>query len=102
MAPKIEEESRKVFDCFKAEATSNDVLSFYLFNTQYPNFRESLLVKRATSFHEERERQKYMDSIIPETAHKNILKSFIGMMGSENAKTVGELEKQTRDEYRTL
>ena len=36
---KLDVEARRVFDGFKAEATANEVLLFYLFNHNYPEFR---------------------------------------------------------------
>jgi hypothetical protein len=32
LGPRLEQEAKKVFDSFKAEATSNDVLHYYIFN----------------------------------------------------------------------
>jgi hypothetical protein len=43
---RMEVEGRKVFDGFKAEATGNDVLFYYLFNVHHPELRTSALVHK--------------------------------------------------------
>lgn len=66
LAPRLEEESRKVFDGFKAEATANDVLHYYMLNLHHPEVRNAAITQRLMTFHEDRDRSRYLDALFPD------------------------------------
>ena len=46
LAPRLENESRRVFDGFKAEVTGTEVLHYYLMNIYYPEIRFAPITRR--------------------------------------------------------
>ena len=38
---RLDQEAARIFEAFKAEASTNDVLNFYIFNLWYPEARNS-------------------------------------------------------------
>jgi hypothetical protein len=52
LAPRLSQEARKVFDAFKAETTSDEVLHYYLFNQQHPEMRSAAITQRILNFNE--------------------------------------------------
>lgn len=101
---KLDVEARRVFDGFKAEATANDVLLFYLFNHNYPEFRTKGIAQKLLNYNEKRDKQAYQDALFPDQSHNYQLRNFIAQIGSINSEaiTVAELEANTKAQYESL
>jgi len=101
LQPRLEQESRKVFDAFKAEATANDVLHYYMMNTRYPEMRTLPFFERLQNYQEERDKVQYLEAMHPDLSRNFALKNMIAKMGSDfsQVNSAADLEKATRQEY---
>lgn len=99
----LEREAVRVFDSFKAEATSNEVMLYYMFNHEYPHARLSPIMRKLTTFNEERDRDQYISAIFPDLSDSYAVKAYTSMMGhgtpTDNAAL---LEDATRRQYQEL
>ena len=62
---RVDQEAGRVFEAFKAEASTNDVLNFYIFNLWYPEARNSSITQRMQEFVEDRDKEKYFEALFP-------------------------------------
>jgi hypothetical protein len=62
---RLDQEASRVFEAFKAEASTNAVLNFYIYNLWYPEARNSPIVHRMQNFVEERDKEKYLEGLFP-------------------------------------
>ena len=100
---RLEEEARKVFDAFKSESTGDDVLHYYIFSLWYPEARQMNTFRRMQSFHEERDKLGYLESLFPDKSRNYAMRNYISLMGQDvQATTPQELESATRSAYANL
>ncbi len=83
---RLDQESARVFEAFKAEASTNDVLHFYIFNLWYPEARSSTATQRVLNFVEERDRERYFEAVFPHQSKAFAIKRHISMLGQSNTK----------------
>jgi hypothetical protein len=81
---RLEQESAKVFQAFKAEGTTNDVLHYYLFNLWYPEARHHSVTQRMLHFNENRDREMYFESVFPDQSRAYAYKRYVSMLGQDN------------------
>jgi hypothetical protein len=62
---RLDQEASRLFEAFKAEASTNEVLNFYIYNLWYPEARNSPIVQRMQNFVEERDKEKYLEGLFP-------------------------------------
>lgn len=88
----------------RTEATANNVLLYYTFNQQYPEFRFAHITQRMQDRNDDRDRDAYYDAMFPDQSNRYAIKKYISFMGkAKNApKTVAELESATKAEYENL
>jgi hypothetical protein len=100
---RLEEESRKVFDAFKAESTSNSVLEYYTFSQWYPEVRSLNTFNRLNNFNMDRDKLGYLESLFPDRSRHYAMKDYLSAMGqNQPARTAEELEALTKESYGTL
>jgi hypothetical protein len=79
---RLDEEARRVFDGFYTEGTCDDVLFYYLMNTNHPELQTNPLTQKMINFNENSDRDKYWDALSPVESERFQMKKFISMVGT--------------------
>jgi hypothetical protein len=79
------------------------VIHFYTFSQWYPEARHLNTFKRMSTFHNDRDKLGYLESLFPTESRQYAMKNYISLMGQDvQATSVEELEQATKAAYSNL